>query len=61
MHSTVVAEVGSLQGILAVGDTQCMVFKDCDEGPFWLSNAERLSSKFDLETEPITREDKIKA
>ena len=38
-----------------------MVFKDCDEGPFWLSDAERLSSRFDSETISVTQKNNIKS
>lgn len=50
MHITMVAEVGSFKRFFAVGYMQHMVFKDSYEGPFWLSDAERLSSKFNSGT-----------
>lgn len=33
--------------ILSVGDTQCMVFKEEDVGPFWMTPEERLENKHD--------------
>lgn len=39
--------LGSFPRILEPGDTQCLVFKESDPGPFWLSDAEREECRHD--------------
>jgi hypothetical protein len=54
--------LGPFQRKLAVGDVQKMVFQDTDDGPFWLSPADRVAKRMDA-TRPNTQEtrDKTKA
>lgn len=48
------AEIYQEEGILgpfprklSVGDVQSMVFRETDDGPFWLGPTERMAKRFD--------------
>ena len=45
MRSTIIPEIGQYETTFKIGDEQDMVFKDGDEGPFWLNENEKVSSK----------------
>jgi len=48
MHDTILKEIGPFTPSLSVGSTQKMNFVDTDDGPFWLDDDIRSSSKFDV-------------
>ena len=54
MQDTVLTKncVGSIEHEhrLREGDTQCFTFQESDTGPFWLSESERESKKYDIVT-----------
>jgi len=50
MHPTVISEpscLGPYPKILAVGETQSMVFQEGDDGPFYYTEVERREKKYD--------------
>jgi hypothetical protein len=48
MHDTIIQEVEIHPRILQVGDKQVMYFINGDDGPFWMTPAQRLETKHDL-------------
>ena len=51
MRNTIIEQeqgfLGNFPRILEAGDTQSLVFKVSDPGPFWVSDAEREESRHD--------------
>ena len=57
MRSTIIPDIGPYQTTFKVGDEQDLVFTDGDEGPFWLNESDKLSTKNDiLSGLPINKE-----
>ena len=48
MHSTAIEEIGPFTASLTIGDTQEMTLTEANSGPFWMSDEERISSKYDI-------------
>jgi hypothetical protein len=47
--------------VLNVGNTVYFAFQESDDGPFWLSDKEKLSQKFDRIVGGVQQVDKTKA
>ena len=57
MRSTIIPEVGNYNGDFKVGDEQNLSFQDSDPGPFWLSDQDKIDTKFDTEEGPIFKKE----
>lgn len=56
MRPTKVPAVGPFPATIAIGQAQQMVFSEKDAGPFWMSSAQQLQSKYDrVVGQPITK------
>ena len=57
MRSTIIPEIGKHATNFNIGDEQDMVFKEGDDGPFWLNATERISTKNDTYSGPIFKKE----
>lgn len=62
MRETEIKELGPHNPILTIGEIQHMVFRECDPGPFYVSDDQKAATKYDvtLTNETIKRK-KVKA
>jgi len=57
MRSTIIPEIGNYETTFKIGDEQAMVFKEDDEGPFWLNDLEKLATKNDTFSGPLLKKE----
>ena len=60
MHDTILHEIGPYTPSLNVGSIQKMNFDESDDGPFWLDDDIRSSSKFDIILDGQSEKEKTK-
>ena len=60
MQSTVAKELGEFEATLNVGDIQSMIFTEEDDGPFWMTERQRLEQKTDRLTGNVKNREKTK-
>jgi len=57
MRSTLIPELGEYETNFNIGDEQDMVFKEGDDGPFWLTPEEKIQTKNDTYSGPVIKKD----